>query len=202
MSQEPFNFSAFSFRPVIDLPAEYEIFDFTKGYDPNRERQDFGIGKYDENRAGMYTTAQFSPNDENARTIHVGIDLSGPVGTPVYAFYDGEIFLTGINGADGDYGGTIITRHRLGDRDLYALFGHLAHRSLEGKSPGQKIKKGDVIAWLGDPSENGGWNPHLHFQLSWKKPDVCDLPGAVSLKDRTEALQIYPDPRLVLGPLY
>ena len=202
MSQEPFNFSDFTFGPVIDLPEKYEVFDFTQGYDPNRERMTYGVGKYDENRVGMYTTDQFSPGAQDARTIHIGIDIAAPIETPVMSFYEGEIYLTGINGAAGDYGGTLITKHKLGDRDIYALFGHLAHRSLDGKKSGQKIKKGEIIAFVGAPAENGGWNPHLHFQLSWRKPEVCDLPGTVSLKDRDEALRLYPDPRLVLGPLY
>jgi peptidoglycan LD-endopeptidase LytH len=202
MSDLPFDFAKFEFHPVIALPKEYEIFDFSKGYDPNRKHMAYGIGRYDEKRAGMYTTELFSPNDANARNIHVGIDIAAPVGEPIHAFYEGEIFLFGVNAADGDYGGTLITRHRLGGKELYALFGHLAHKSLSGKQVGQKIERGEVIAWVGDKSENGGWNPHLHFQLSWKKPVVCDMPGAVSDADREEALKIYPDPRNVLGRLY
>lgn len=197
MSQESFNFSAFSFHPVIILPAKYEVFDFTSGYDPDREHMDYGIGKYNEKRVGMYTSELF-----DARNIHLGIDIGAPLGTAIHSFFDGEVFLTGINGADGDYGGTLITKHRLGDRDLWALYGHLSHRSLVGKEPGQKIAKGDVLGWVGNKEENGGWNPHVHFQLSWRKPDVCDLPGVVSEADRSEALKIYPDPQLVLGKLY
>ena len=60
----------------------------------------------------------------------------------------------------------------------------------------------EVIAWIGDRHENGGWNPHLHFQLSLVRPEVADLPGAVSDADRAHALTLYPDPRLVLGSLY
>ena len=55
---------------------------------------------------------------------------------------------------------------------------------------------------LGDKSENGGWNPHLHFQLSLVAPEVPDIPGVVSENDRKQALQIYPDPQLILGSLY
>jgi hypothetical protein len=55
---------------------------------------------------------------------------------------------------------------------------------------------------VGDRHENGGWNPHLHFQLSRVAPDVPDMPGAVCAADRDDALRRYPDPRLVLGALY
>ena len=56
-------------------------------------------------------------------------------------------------------------------------------------------------AGLGE-DENGGWNPHLHFQLSRVEPIDCDLPGAVSCAQREWALQAFPDPRLVVGQLY
>jgi hypothetical protein len=55
---------------------------------------------------------------------------------------------------------------------------------------------------LGDRHENGDWSPHLHLQLCTRAPLVCDLPGVVSAADREEARQLYPDPRLVLGPIY
>ena len=64
------------------------------------------------------------------------------------------------------------------------------------------LKLGEELATLGDKDVNGGWNPHLHFQLSWIKPVTFDLPGTVNNRDRAAALRAFPDPRLVLGPLY
>ena len=61
---------------------------------------------------------------------------------------------------------------------------------------------GEVIAWFGAFEENGGWDPHLHFQLSLIEPETHDMPGVVAPEDRDQALRDYPDPRLVLGPLY
>jgi hypothetical protein len=55
---------------------------------------------------------------------------------------------------------------------------------------------------MGDKDENGGWDPHLHFQLSLIEPETHDMPGVVSPEDREQALRDYPDPRLVLGPIY
>ena len=82
------------------------------------------------------------------------------------------------------------------------MYGHLDAASIEGKRIGQKIEAGEVIAWFGDFDENGGWEPHLHFQLSLVEPETHDLPGVVASEDRERALRDYPDPRLVLGPLY
>lgn len=197
------DFSKFKFAPVIKLPTNYEVYDFTKGYDPKRERShEYGIGKYNEKRRGMYEQEIFSDRFSNRRDIHMGIDIAAPVGTPVHAFYDGEIFLFQYNSAAGDYGYTLITHHVIDGVSLYALFGHLSAKSIANKNTGAKIRAGDVIAWLGDETENGGWNPHLHFQLSYEQPKVCDMPGVVSDDQRAAALKTYPDPRLVLGPLY
>lgn len=187
------------FHPVVRLPADYEVYDFTRGYDENRPRRwPFGIGRYDEKRSGMYTTELFS----GVRDVHMGIDIAAPVGTEIHAFYAGRIHLFGYNGAPGDYGWTLVTRHVLDGVELYALHGHLAGRSVAGRASGDEIKAGEVIAWVGDRHENGGWNPHLHFQLSLERPDRPDLPGVVAEAEREAALRKYPDPRLVLGPLY
>ena len=197
-------FSGLSFHPVIRLPAEYEIFDFSQqNYDPNRYRShEYGIGKYNERRMGMYTSELFTQNPEAMRDVHMGIDIAAPVDSPVYAFSEGKIFCAAVNPAEGDYGGTVITEHEQNGVRLWALHGHLSHASVKGKQAGTPFSKGDVIAWVGSREENGGWNPHLHFQLSLDEPIVCDMPGAVSVSNRDQGCLIYPDPRLVLGKLY
>ena len=196
------DFSKFKFGPVIDFPLKYEVYDFSQSYDPDRMRSgEFGIGRYNEKRPGMYSTELFT-SGVAPRDIHIGVDLAAPVNAPVYAFYEGRIFLTAVNSAAGDYGGTIITEHDLGGRLIWALYGHLSHRSVTHRKSGDHLRRGDVLGWLGRKEENGGWNPHLHFQLSWQRPEKCDMPGAVNERDLPEALRVYPDPRLVLGPLY
>ena len=187
------------FSPVIDLPDGYEIYDFTCGYDPERMRSsEFGVGKYNEKRPTMYSHELFS----DQRDIHMGVDIAAPVGTPIKSFYHGEVYLFGNNPQPGDYGYTLITKHHIEGRDLYALYGHLSSNSIKNISQGQKLNTGDVIAWVGDKYDNGGWNPHLHFQLSWLKPLKPDMPGVVSDSQRSQALEDYPDPRIVLGPIY
>ena len=118
------------------------------------------------------------------------------------AFADGEISHFGYNPADGDYGNVVITKHLLDGVPLWALYGHLNASSIEGKTVGQKVSAGDVICGIGDKHENGGGEPHLHFQLSLVEPETHDMPGVVAPQDRDWALEIYPDPRNVLGPLY
>lgn len=182
------------------LPERCEVYDFTRGYDPERARESrWGVGRYDERRPGMYTAALFV---EGARDLHVGVDLAAPVGVAVHAFDDGVIHRFGVNPAPGDYGFTVITAHVYEGRALYALHGHLSARSIEGLREGRALRRGEVFAWIGDRHENGGWNPHLHFQLSWERPETHDLPGVVRFSERDEARERFPDPRGVLGPIY
>jgi murein DD-endopeptidase MepM/ murein hydrolase activator NlpD len=108
----------------------------------------------------------------------------------------------GYNPADGDYGNVVITKHRLDGATIWALYGHLDAASIIGKSVGQRVTAGEVICHMGPREENRGWDPHLHFQLSYTEPETHDLPGVVDPKDREDALAKYPDPRLVLGPIY
>ena len=185
------------YHPVVHLPDEYEVRDFTTGnYTPSE--YEFDIGRYDELRPGMYSTELFS----DGRFLHIGIDIGAPVGTPCMAFDEGEISHFGYNAADGDYGYVIITKHIVGEIPIWALYGHLSADSIKGKKIGQKISRGEVICWMGDRDENGGWESHLHFQLSINEPETHDMPGVVNPENRKTALEKYPDPRLVLGPIY
>jgi len=186
-------------HPVIQLPDEYWVFDYTRGIDPDFQCPfAYQIGRYDEVRPGMYTQEIF----EGKRELHVGIDIGAPVGEPVFAFSDGVVHSMGTNSEDGSYGPTIITKHSLDGRDIWALHGHLSVESLEMVKVGQSVSEGHLLATIGDEGVNGGWPPHLHFQLSWEEPDDNDMPGVVAVSEREWALERYPDPRLVLGPIY
>jgi murein DD-endopeptidase MepM/ murein hydrolase activator NlpD len=197
-----FNYSDYNFAKVMDHPDDPDklyVFDFTKGYDEAFIRkQGWGIGRYNEQRSKMYETALFN----NERNVHIGIDIWAPAGEPVYSFWDGQIVYMQDNNNPGDYGPTIVVRYDLNEGALYALYGHLSKSSLNIVSVGENVHKGQKIAELGEKEVNGGWAPHLHFQLSVEDPEEADMPGVVDEKNRNEALEIYPDPRLVLGDLY
>ncbi len=185
------------FHPVVILPKDYTVLDLTNDT-WNSPETEFSIGRYDEFRPNMYTTNIF----EGIRNIHMGIDLGGPVGTPCMSFMDGEISHFGYNSEPGDYGNVIIIKYIISKTVVWALYGHLDSLSISNKSIGQNVKGGEIIGRFGNNQENGGWEPHLHFQLSLIEPVTHDLPGVVSSENRVQALLDYPDPRLVLGPLY
>ena len=191
------DWSRHTFSQVLQLPEKYGVLDLTGGVIPESIFE-YSIGRYDEDRRGLYNTDIF----EGKRFIHIGIDIGGPIGTECHAFTDCEISHFGYNPAAGDYGNVVITKQVIDGVNVWALFGHLSNASLDGKKIGQKLSAGEVLGWFGEYSENGGWDPHLHFQLSLVEPTTHDLPGVVSPAEREQALRDFPDPRLVLGPLY
>lgn len=193
------NLSNHTFAPVMDYPDGMYVFDLSQSYDPQFiASKEWGIGKYNEQRMTMYTAPQY----EGQRNIHMGIDIWAAKGKSVYIFADGEVAYMADNREPGNYGPTIVTRHEIEGQGFFALFGHLSRESLEMVFVGQELSRGQKIAELGSEDVNGGWVPHLHFQLSVQDPGEADLPGVVSEADRDEALKRYPDPRLVLGDIY
>lgn len=187
------------FVRVMDYPDEMFVFDFTEGYDPGFIRsKEWGIGRYNEKRSEMYVAPQY----QNRRDIHMGIDIWTRAGAKVYSFYEGEVAYMRDNNQPGDYGPTIVVKYSIEETTLFALYGHLSKKSLENISVDKSVSAGQKIAELGTEEVNGGWVPHLHFQLSLEDPGEADMPGVVSEENHEEALLVYPDPRTVLGPLY
>lgn len=194
-----FSSEALDFTRVMKYPGELFVFDFSGGYDPDFIRtKKWGIGRYDEKRPGMYVAPQY----DNRRNIHMGIDIWTEAGSPVFSFYRGTIAYLGDNSETGNYGPTLVVEYDLNTAPLFALYGHLSRPSLEIWSPGDAVGRGEQIATLGTAAVNGGWVPHLHFQLSLEDPGEADMPGVVADEDHERALRVYPDPRKVLGDLY
>ena len=191
-----------NYAKVMDYPEDCEelyVFDFTKGYDAHFIRsKEWGIGRYNEKRSGMYV----APHYHNLRNIHMGIDIWTRAGAPVYSFADGKVAYMQDNDRDGDYGPTVVIKYHLDEGIRYALYGHLSRASLQMVSVGEQISSGQKIAQIGTEKVNGGWAPHLHFQLAVKDPEQADMPGVVAEEDHAQALKAYPDPRNVLGNIY
>ncbi len=169
----------------------------------------YGIGGYAEHRAvysrsDLFGTAGIN-HDSTAsvstepRRLHLGTDIWGRPHTAVMAPLDGIVNSFAFNDAFGDYGTTIILAHRLNDIYFYTLYGHLSLSSIKNLQQGEFIKKGDVFAEFGIPSENGQWPPHLHFQIiadlkGWEG----DFPGVCKFSEKDEWLSNCPDPDLIL----
>jgi len=169
-----------------------------------RRGASLGIGRYDEPRI-IYAVPSFRPEDDplaEGRTVHLGIDLFVEAGRPVLAPLDGVVHSVADNARPYDYGPTVILEHRLDGlpEPLYTLYGHLSRASIAGLSEGRSVRKGERIAAVGPCPENGGWPPHLHFQVILDLLDKKgDYPGVCAASAREVWKSLCPDPNLILG---
>ncbi|HDZ41583.1 MAG TPA: aminotransferase class III-fold pyridoxal phosphate-dependent enzyme [Bacteroidetes bacterium] len=168
-----------------------------------RHRRKFGIGRFAEARI-LYSSSVFRNRQYRTaedRTIHLGIDIFAPAGTPVHAPADATVHLYNYKPGGLDYGHMIILKHQTGTGDeFFTLYGHLAGKSSEGIVEGKKLKKGEVFAWIGDITENGGWSPHLHFQIMTDLLGYgIDFPGVCKPWERNAWFLLSPDPDLFLN---
>lgn len=86
--------------------------------------------------------------------FHAGMDFTGSVGTPIYATGDGVVE---SNTFDKGYGRHVVIDHGFNYKTLYA------HMKESYVKKGQKIKRGDVIGYLGNTGLSTG--PHLHYEV-------------------------------------
>jgi murein DD-endopeptidase MepM/ murein hydrolase activator NlpD len=86
--------------------------------------------------------------------MHSGIDLAAPTGSPIVATSDGVVSAAGWNGGLGlavalEHGGGLQTR-----------FGHMSQLAVV---PGQQVRRGQVIGYVGSTGRSTG--PHLHYEM-------------------------------------
>lgn len=159
----------------------------------------YGIGGYFEHRTLYARSALFDTAAQEPRRLHLGMDIWGPAGTPVYAPLEGTVHSFQHNNHFGDYGPTIILQHNLNGLPLYSLYGHLNRECLSILTAGMPIAQGQQIAAFGTASENGSWPPHLHFQLMFNmQGHIGDYPGVCRYSQKEEYQANIPDPDLIL----
>jgi murein DD-endopeptidase MepM/ murein hydrolase activator NlpD len=159
----------------------------------------FGIGRYGEDRVIYGHSALFGTQGER-RSVHLGMDLFVKHGTCVLTPLDATIHSYANNEGQGNYGPTVILQHELEGLHFWTLNGHLTLDSLDDCREGRQLPRGSVVGRVGDVDENGGWPPHLHFQViaeigEWKG----DFPGVATPSRRQHFLELCPDPNLILG---
>ncbi len=162
----------------------------------------FGVGRYDEPRL-VYTSQLFgassNPTDER-RTVHLGMDLFVEPGTRLRAPLDGVVHVTANNATPMDYGPLVILRHETSDgEEFFTLYGHLTNETLAGLKAGQRVGRGEEFARVGATDENGGWTPHVHFQIILDLFELgADFPGVAYASQRSVWTSLSPDPNLLL----
>ena len=97
-----------------------------------------------------------------SRKMHYGMDFTAPRGTPIYAASDGKV--TRADSRSTGYGKHIRIDHGFG---YVTLYGHLNKYNVRR---GQKVKKGDVIGFVGSTGRSQA--PHLHYEVHKDKKRV------------------------------
>jgi 4-aminobutyrate aminotransferase-like enzyme/Ser/Thr protein kinase RdoA (MazF antagonist) len=186
-------------------PANAEVHSLTRTIFEGMENEHLaiGVGRYNEARL-LYTADQYAGDAAHAnerRTIHLGLDLFVLPDTAVCAPLDGTIHLLAENTAELDYGPLVILRHVAGDgKEFFTLYGHLTRETLRELKPGQAIARGETFAHVGRLHENGGWPPHLHFQIILDLLDRgAEFAGVARASERSVWTSLCPDPNFLLG---
>lgn len=89
------------------------------------------------------------------RKFHYGMDFTAPTGTEIYATGDGTI--SRVQSVKRGYGNNVTIDHGFGYKTIYA------HMSKFNVKEGQKVKRGDVIGFVGSTGTSTA--PHLHYEV-------------------------------------
>jgi hypothetical protein len=87
--------------------------------------------------------------------MHAGLDFAAPQGTPIYATANGVVKTAGNLG--NGYGNHVVLNHGYGYETLY---GHMYKVKVK---PGERIKRGEIIGWVGSTGKSTG--PHCHYEV-------------------------------------
>lgn len=88
------------------------------------------------------------------KKFHAGMDFTGAIGTPIYATGNGTVI---TNQFDKGYGRHVIIDHGFNYKTMYA---HMDETTVK---KGQKVKRGDIIGYVGNSGLSTG--PHLHYEV-------------------------------------
>lgn len=87
--------------------------------------------------------------------FHAGLDFAAPIGTPIYATANGTVETAGNSG--NGYGNHVVIHNGYG---YNTLFGHMFKIKVR---PGEKVKRGEIIGWVGSTGKSTG--PHCHYEV-------------------------------------
>ena len=126
-------------------------------------------------KVGGYITSDYgwrkNPFHRNRLEWHKGIDIASWPGAPVVATAAGKVIFAGWKGG---YGLTVIIEHAYGFRTRYA------HLSRIKTYVGKKVKRGEVIGFLGKSGLTTGY--HLHYEVRIGLQDVNPWPYIINIK--------------------
>ncbi|MCT4783301.1 MULTISPECIES: murein hydrolase activator EnvC family protein [Exiguobacterium] len=114
-------------------------------------------GMFQRPASGRLSQGWGAASGANGYTFHNGIDIAGPVGTPIHAAQTGTVTTAGWGGA---YGNHVIVTHVLNGQVWTTVYAHLSSVSV---SAGQRVTQGQNIGAMGSTGNSTG--SHLHFEI-------------------------------------
>lgn len=171
---------------ILDLSNESEIFNFFKSYSiqefddyfnslMQNSNTNFLIGKYGEDRKKLFENFGIERFTKNGKTLHAGIDIFMPALSKVTLPEDAKLIESKKDTEIGGYGHYLIYECK----KVFLLFGHVYPQVY--LTVGETYNKGEIIATLSKIEDNGGYLPHLHFQVL-KKNVPINTDGYVTLQ--------------------
>ena len=112
--------------------------------------------------------------------MHKGLDFAASTGTPIYATGDGSVKVSEFNSG---YGNMVVLKHGNGYESLYA------HMSRAKVRNGQKVKRGDVIGYVGSTGLSTG--AHLHYEIHKNGEPVDPIMYFYNDVDPDDFIKIY-----------
>lgn len=136
---------------------------------------------YAEAGRSIYVTQPFGINGAWYRSLgfnidgHTGVDINSQIGQRIYAAHDGVVLWLGVD-SRGAVGINIRTEEKYAykESEVYYKTGYW-HLEKSAVILGQRLKRGDVIAYSGDTGRSTA--PHLHFEVKPLKDDFSNLLG-------------------------
>ncbi|MGZ0700759.1 aminotransferase class III-fold pyridoxal phosphate-dependent enzyme [Pseudomonas piscis] len=161
-----------------------------------------GIGPWGEERT-IYTDTAFESRfiEGQRRIIHLGVDLIMPAGTPLYTPVAGVVQSVEVEREPLGYGGLIMLKHSPeGCPPFLTLWGHMAQEALDRLQPGDCLEAGALVGYMGADTENGGWLPHLHVQMSTDiQLKACEFIGVGERAYLDVWADLFPDASTLAG---
>lgn len=126
-----------------------------------------------------------------ASTNHQAVDIGAAEGTPIYAAADGVV---NFSGANGGYGNTV----KIGNDDgLTMRYSHMASYTVR---PGERVKKGDVIGYVGQTGIATG--PHLDFGVYDPNGNAIDPTSLTYGGSEEDNQKLFDDMQAAINSLY
>ena len=146
----------------------------------------WAISGYPEKRAEL---ADYPLDIRENRPWHIGVDISAPKGTKLYAPLDSVVEEVGNETERGNYGGYIVLKHDVDGCVFYTIYGHLNFEKFP--QLGASLRAGDCFGEMGDMSQNGNWFYHVHMQVltqrgfdeGWSQRGLCSEEQLVTIHE-------------------